>query len=93
MLLLLIDLGLQDANDLVDSKLFLSSSENYYLALQVGNESERKVLQSINQIMHDRLESEKKENIYQSVLNDIKNQIYVAKVYLVIRNSVTVIVE
>jgi hypothetical protein len=50
-------------------------------------------LQSINQIMHDRLESEKKENIYQSVLNDIKNQIYVTKVYLVIRNSVTVIVE
>lgn len=43
--------------------------------------------------MHDRLESEKKENIYQSVLNDIKNQIYVAKVYLVIRNSVTVIVK
>lgn len=43
--------------------------------------------------MHDRLEFEKKENIYQSVLNDIKNQIYVTKVYLVIRNSVTVIVE
>lgn len=33
LLLLLIDFGLQDASDLVNSKLFLSSSKNYYLAL------------------------------------------------------------